>query len=326
MNYRALVCHALADDLSGLRLDTLPSHSPGPDQVLVRVRAAALNYPDLLMTQGRYQFQPELPFVPGLEAAGEVLELGNGVHTLRVGDAVLVHARTGAIAERMLVDAAQTRPMPPGMDFAQAAGFQAASLTAYVALVRRAQLQAGETLLVHGASGGVGMAAVQLGRHLGARVIATGTSEEKLAVVREQGAHETVNLRDGFRDRVKALTDGRGADVVFDPVGGTVFDESLRCIAWGGRLLVVGFASGRFPSAPANLVLIKGIAVIGVRAGEYGRRDPVRGAENLREISRLAREGVFRPYVCARLPLDRAIDAFRMLADRKVLGKVVIEP
>jgi NADPH2:quinone reductase len=324
--YRALVCSALTPDLSGLSIESLPVRTPGPGQVRARVRAASLNFPDLLMTQGGYQFKPELPFVPGLEGAGEVIETGPGVEGFSPGDAIMLHSKTGCFAQEMVLPADGVRRMPAGLDFAQAAGFQAAAVTAYVALVRRGNLQAGETLLVHGASGGVGMAAVQLARHLGATVIATGSSEEKLAVVRANGAHHTLVVGEGFREQVKALTDGRGADVVFDPVGGDVFDESLRCIAWGGRLLVIGFVSSSIPKAPANIVLIKGISVVGVRAGEYGRRDPEKGAENLRAVDRLANEGVFRPHICARLRLDDAIEGLRMLAERRVVGKVVIEP
>ena len=324
--YRALVCSRLSNDLSGLTLEDLPVRAPGPGQVRARVRAASLNFPDLLMTQGGYQFKPELPFVPGLEGAGEVIEVGAGVEELKPGDAIMLHSKTGCLAQEMVLPASSARRMPQGLDFAQAAGFQAGAITAYVSLVRRANLQAGETLLVHGASGGVGMAAVQLGRHLGATVIATGSYESKLEVVRANGAHHTLELRHGFREQVKALTGGHGADVIFDPVGGDVFDESLRCIAWGGRLLVIGFVSGRIPTVPANIVLIKGISVLGVRAGEYGRRDPPKGAENIRAIDRLAGEGVFRPHIGARLRLDQAIDGLRMLAERRVVGKVVIEP
>ncbi|MBL8384617.1 MAG: NADPH:quinone oxidoreductase family protein [Burkholderiales bacterium] len=312
--------------MSGVAVRTLPLPVPGPHQVLVRVRAAALNFPDLLMTQGRYQFKPEMPFVPGLEAAGEVVSVGDGVTHVRPGDAVVAHARCGAIAECMLAAADEVRPMPAGLDFAAAAAFHAAAITAYVALVRRADLQPGETLLVHGASGGVGMATVQLGRHLGARVIATGRSEDKLATVRAHGAHETINLADDLRERVMELTGGRGVDVVMDAVGGDVFDASLRCLGWGGRLLVVGFVGGRIPEVKANYILIKNLSIIGVRAGEYGRRDPARGAENVRAIDRLASAGVFRPHIGVRLPLDRAAEGLAMLARGSVTGKVVIEP
>ena len=325
-SFTALVCESLSDDLSGLALRSLPLAPPGPGQVRVKIRAAALNFPDYLMTQGRYQFKPDLPFVPGLEAAGEVDAIGTGVTDLAPGARVLVHVRCGALAEAIVADADNVRPIPLGMDFAAGAAFHAAAITAYVALVRRARLASGETLLVHGASGGVGMAAVQLGRHLGARVIATGRSDDKLAIVRANGANETVNLSGDLRDEVMKLTDGRGVDVVFDPIGGDVFDASLRCLGWGGRLLVVGFVAGRIPEVKANYILIKNLSIIGVRAGEQGRRDPQEGVENLREIDRLASEGVFAPYVCARLPLSRAVDGLRMLADGSVIGKVVIEP
>jgi NADPH2:quinone reductase len=324
--YRALVCRHLSDDLSGVGMQSLPCVAPGPREVLVRLHAASVNFPDLLMTKGLYQFRPDPPFVLGMEGAGVVAAVGSEVTQFAVGDRVLAHQKTGCYAERIVLPAGSVRPLPSRLDFAQGAAFQAAAVTAYVALVRKGGLASGETLLVHGASGGVGMAAVQLGRHLGARVIATGTSDEKLAVVREQGAHEVINLtREDLRDRVKELTGGRGADVIYDPIGGDVFDASTRCIAWDGRLLVIGFVSGRIPSIAANIPLIKGFSVVGVRAGEYGRRNPEKGAENLRAIDLLAEQGVFRPYIGARFPLERALDALRHIAERKVLGKVVIE-
>lgn len=324
--FRALVCQRLSDDLSGVGMQSLPCTAPGPREVLVHLRAASVNFPDLLMTKGLYQFKPDPPFVLGLEGAGVIGAVGAEVTDFQVGDRVLVNQKTGCYAEQVVLPAASVRRIPPGLDFAQAAAFKAAAVTAYVALVRKGALAAGETLLVHGASGGVGMAAVQLGRHLGARVIATGTSDEKLAIVREQGAHEVINLtREDLRERVKALTDGRGADVIYDPIGGDVFDASTRCIAWDGRLLVIGFVSGRIPTIAANIPLIKGFSVVGVRAGEYGRRDPVKGAENLRAIDLLAEQGVFRPYICARFPLEQSLDALRYIADRKVVGKIVIE-
>jgi len=297
MHHSALVCESLTEDLSGLAIRELTTPAPQTGQVLLRVRAAALNFPDYLMTQGRYQFKPSLPFVPGLEAAGEVIATGEDVLHVKVGDAVVAHARHGAVAGAMLTHAAEVRPVPSGLDWAEAAAFHAAAMTAYVGLVRRAHLQAGETLLVHGASGGVGMACVQLGRHLGARVIATGRSKEKLDVVRAHGADETVNLADDLREQVLKLTEGKGVDVVVDTVGGDVFDASLRCMAWGGRLLVVGFVGGRISEVKANYILIKNLAILGVRAGEYGRRDPLRGAENVREIDRLASAGVFKPHI-----------------------------
>lgn len=325
-SYRALVCRTIADDLSGTAIEVLPSRGPGPGEVLVYVRAAALNFPDLLTTQGKYQYKPELPYVPGMEAAGVVAAVGEGVTRVAVGERVVLKPRTGAFAEQLVLPESQVRAIPGALDFATAASYQAAAITAYVALVRCGRLQAGETLLVHGSSGGVGVAAVQLGKHLGARVIATGSSDEKLEVVRGLGADEVINVnRENLRDRVKALTGDRGADVIYDPVGGDVFDASVRCIAWGGRLLVIGFTSGRIPTIGVNMPLIKGFSVVGVRAGEYGRRNPVHGAENQRAIDELTAEGVFKPHICARLPIERALDGLRMIADRKVVGKIVLE-
>jgi NADPH2:quinone reductase len=323
--YRALVCDQLSGDLSGLSIRDLPIVAPGAGEVAIRVRAAALNFPDLLMSAGGYQLKPPLPFVLGMEGAGEVVEVGEGVTGLAVGDRVSFGARPGSFAERAVVNARAVMPAPPGFDFGQASAWRVTALTAWVALVRRGQLAAGETLLVHGASGGTGVAAVQLGRHLGATVIATGTSDEKLAPLRALGADHLLNLRDGFREQVKALTGGRGADVIYDPVGGDVFDESARCIAWGGRLLVIGFAGGRIPSIDVNMPLIKGFSVVGVRAGEYGRRDPVRGAENERDIERLAAQGVFTPLIGARFPFDQVLEAMRALAQRRHPGKIVLE-
>ncbi|HYN58443.1 MAG TPA: NADPH:quinone oxidoreductase family protein [Rubrivivax sp.] len=343
MTHRAWMCTELSADFSGLRLVQLPA-SPCPSgAVRVRVRAAALNFPDLLMTQGKYQLKPPLPFVVGMECAGEVVELGAGVHTLALGDAVCFGAHGGAFAEELVAPAMDVRPLPHGFSMAEGAAYGVTALTAWVALVRRGMLQPGETLLVHGASGGTGLAAVQLGRHLGATVIATGRSPPKLQAAREHGAHHLVVLDAphrpdaphaiapgqrpcaGMIGRVKALTGGAGADVIFDPVGGDVFDASVHCIAWGGRLLVVGFAGGRIATIGSNLPLIKGFSVVGVRAGEYGRRDPERGLQNRQAVDALAARGLFRPHIGARFAFEQAIDAFRAMADRRVAGKIVLE-
>ena len=234
--------------------------------------------------------------------------------------------KTGAFAEFALLPASSLSLVPDNMGFAEAAAYPAAYLTAYVALVRRANLQPGETLLVHGASGGVGMAAVDVGKLLGATVIATSASDAKLDKVIAHGADYAINVAQGFRDKVKTLTSGRGADVIFDPVGGDVFDESVRCIAFDGRLLVVGFTSGRIPEVKANMPLIKGFSVVGVRAGEYGRRFPERGKENMEAIWKWAAEGKTRPRIHAELPLENWREAYRLLTDREVVGKVVIKP
>ncbi len=327
MENRAWVCHALSDDLSGLRLSPWPLPAVGPQDVRVRVHAAALNFPDLLMTRGLYQHKPPLPFVAGMECAGEVVEAGAAVDWPARGDAVCFGAHGGAFSEALVVPAAALRPLPQGFSMAEGAAYSVAALTAWVSLVRRAALQAGETLLVHGASGGTGLAAVQLGHHLGATVIATGSSMHKLQAATAAGAAHTLWVEPGAKglsDAVKALTGGRGADVIFDPVGGDLFDASVHCTAWGGRLLVVGFASGRIGNVPSNLPLIKGFSVVGVRAGEYGRRDPQRGLQNRQAVETLAATGLFRPHIGARFAFEQAKEAYRAMAERRIAGKIVI--
>jgi NADPH2:quinone reductase len=322
---RALVVERLAADYAGCALKEVASPEPGPGEVRVRVKAAAVNFPDLLMTRGEYQHKPELPFTPGLEMAGEVDAVGAGVERWKAGDAVVGGGR--GFAELAIAPAAALRAKPAAFSFGEAAAYGAAYLTAYVSLVRRAQARAGEWVLVHGSAGGVGLACVDLARALGLKVIAASASDDKLAVIaREYAPDATVNVTGGFRDQVKALTGGAGADIIYDPVGGDVFDESVRCIAFDGRLLVVGFTSGRIPTISVNMPLIKGFSVMGVRAGEYGRRFPERGAENQAAIWRLAEEGKTHPRVHAELPLERWREAFDLLADRKVIGKAVIRP
>lgn len=323
---RALVTESLAADYAGCVLKDIPTPSPGAGEVLVRVKAAGVNFPDLLMTRGEYQMKPPLPFVGGMELAGEIVALGEGVAGLSVNDAVVGGAKLGGFAEFAVLPAAAVRRKPERLDFAQAAAVGAAYLTAYVALVRRARIEPGEWLLVHGAAGGVGLAAVDLAKALGAKVIAASASDAKLKVIAEEYAPDAViNVTGGFREAVKAITGG-GADVIYDPVGGDLFDESTRCIAFDGRLLVVGFTSGRIPTLPVNIPLIKGFSVMGVRAGEYGRRFPDRGREAMEAVWRMAAEGVIHPRVHAELPLDRWREAFDLLADRRVVGKAVIRP
>jgi len=322
---RALVVERLAPDYAGCALTEIDTPTPGPGEARVRVRAAAVNFPDLLMTRGEYQHKPPLPFVPGLEWAGEIDAVGPEVTGWKVGDAVVGGGR--AFAEYALAPAASLRAKPERLSFAQAAAFGAAYLTAYVALVRRARAEPGEWLLVHGAAGGVGLACVDLGKALGLKVIAASASRDKLDVVaRDYEPDAVLHIAGGFREKVKALTGGRGADIIFDPVGGDVFDESVRCIAFDGRLLVIGFTSGRIPTIGVNMPLIKGFSVMGVRAGEYGRQFPERGAENQAAIWRMAEEGRLRPRVHAELPLARWREAFELLASREVIGKAVIRP
>ncbi len=323
----ALVVEDLAPDFAGCAVREVATPTPGPGEVLVRIRAASVNFPDLLMTRGAYQFKPPLPFTPGLDIAGEVAALGEGVTGLQVGDTVVGGARLGGFAEYAVLSAEALKPKPARLSFAEAAAYGAAYLTAYVALVRRTRLEPGEWVLVHGAAGGAGLAAVDLAKALGAKVIAASASDDKLAQVQALYAPDAVvNVSNGFRERVKEITGGHGADVIYDPVGGDVFDESVRCIAFDGRLLVIGFTSGRIPTVSVNMPLIKGFSVMGVRAGEYGRQFPEKGRENGEAIWKMADEGVIRPHVHAELPLDRWREAFELLAQRKVVGKAVIVP
>ena len=263
--------------------------------------------------------------MPGLEAAGEVVEVGSGVTGAKVGDRVISQHRPGAFQELHRLKPAALWPTPKGMDFAAAAAFRSGAMTAYHALVDRGRLVEGETVLVHGAAGGVGMAAVKLAKALGATVIATGARPEKLAAVEAAGADHTLSSEPGFRDSVKALTGGRGVDLVYDPVGGDVFDESVRCLAWEGRIIVVGFVSGRAALAKTNHLLIKGASVIGIRAGEGARRNPARGRRARSAILKLAETGALDPHISHRFPLVDVADAFRAVEAREVIGKAVLE-
>ena len=322
----ALRVAALAADYGGCAVAAVAVPRPGANEVLVRVRAASLGFPDLLMTRGEYQAKPALPFTPGGDMAGEVVAVGDGVTGMAVGDAVVGGGLGGAFAQFSVYPAAALRPKPGNLLFAHAAAVGSAYLTAYVALVRRAQVQPGEWVLVHGAGGGVGLAAVDLAQALGCRVVAASASAAKRAVIAADYAPDAViDSAPGFRDAVKAITGG-GADVIFDPVGGDVFDESTRCVAFDGRLLVIGFTSGRIATLATNIALIKGFSVVGVRAGEYGRRWPDRGAENLDAVWALAAAGAIRPRVHATYPLDRWRDAFDAMAGREIVGRAVIVP
>jgi NADPH2:quinone reductase len=323
---RALVVERLAPDYAGCVVKEIPTPEPGPGEVRIRVRAAAVNFPDLMQTRGEHQHKPPVPFVGGMELAGEVDALGEGVTGFAVGDAVVSGGR-GGFAEHAVLPAATLRRKPATLSFSQAAGYPVAYLTAYVAFARVGLVQPGEWVLVHGAAGGVGLAAVDFAKVLGAKVIAASASDDKLAVIRiEYSPDATVNVTGGFRERVKEITGGRGADVIYDPVGGDVFDESIRCIAFGGRILSIGFTSGRLPTLPVNIALIKGFSVHGVRAGEYGRQNPEKGRENTEAIWKLAEEGKVRPRVDAEYPLDQWREAFETLATRKVVGKTIIRP
>ena len=320
---KAVLVTALSPDLSGVALAEVEQPR---GEVVVRMRAASLNYPDLLMTRGDYQFKPEPPFIAGLEMAGEVVEAAPG-SGFAVGDRVRGGAKTGAFAEYVALPASALRHVPEGMDFPAAAAMGAAYHTAYVALVEIGGLQPGQTVLVHGASGGVGLAACDLARALGARVIAASHREDKLEMLRAVARPDAAILNTGrFREDIARMTDGRLCDLVFDPVGGDVFDESTRCVTFGGKLLVIGFVSGRIPEIAVNIPLIKGFSVVGIRAGEYARRFPERGEHVARAIDTLASEGRIAPHVDCTLPLTSWREAFERMERGDIVGKLVLEP
>ena len=320
---KAVVCRELGPP-ENLRLESFASVPLAPGQVRVAIRAAGINFPDILMAAGEYQLKPELPFTPGMEAAGDVVEVDGAVKGVETGEMVIVKMRHGAYCDEAVVSPAQLSPLPKGFDYAEGATFLAAHGTAYHALIDRGQLQVGEVMLVHGAGGGVGLAAVEIGKLIGATVIAAASSEQKLGVAKARGAdHLVLYQREPFRDAVKRITDGRGVDVVYDPVGGEIFENSLRCIAWGARLLVIGFTGG-IGLARTNLLLLKGASVLGVRAGEAVRKNPALGEARLRKLVEWAEAGKIRPHVSHRLPLDDYARAMRLLIDRKAIGRVAL--
>src|SRR5438270_10077586 len=319
---RGVVCRELGPPES-LRLETFSSPPLAAGQVRVAIRAAGINFPDILMAAGEYQLKPPLPFTPGVEAAGDVVEV-NAAEGVAVGDKVIVKMRHGAYCDEAIATPAQLVRLPSTFDYAEGATFLAGHGTAYHALIDRGQLQPAEVLLVHGAGGGVGLAAVEMGKMLGATVIAAASSEEKLAIAKARGAdHLVLYAREPFRDAVKRITDGKGADVVFDPVGGEIFENSMRCINWGARLLVIGFTGG-IGLAKTNLLMIKGASVLGVRAGEAVRKNPALGESRLKALLQWAEEGKLRPNVSHRLPLEEFAKAMRLLIDRKAIGRVAL--
>ncbi|QYJ06321.1 NADPH:quinone oxidoreductase family protein [Qipengyuania flava] len=320
---KALLVRELSPDLSGVALTEIDKPE---GEVMVRVRAASLNYPDLLMTQGKYQFKPEPPFVSGLEMAGEVVSAPEG-SGFSPGDRVRGGAKTGAFAEYVALPAAALRAMPDSMSFPTAAAMGAAYHTAYVALVEIGGLKAGQSVLVHGASGGVGLAACDLAKALGAKVIAATHREDKIEPLKAIAGPDAVILNTGrFREEVSQLTDGRLCDLVYDPVGGDVFDESTRCVTFGGKLLVIGFVAGRIPTIAVNIPLMKGFSVVGARAGEYVRRFPARGPVIAEAVDALVTEGRIAPHIDRTLPLADWCEAFEAMARGEIIGKIVLEP
>ena len=323
---KAIRCHGWCDP-EFLVLDDIAPPPLQPDHVRIRVRAAGLNFADTLMIAGRYQVRPKLPFVPGLEAAGEVIETGAAVTHVGVGQRVVGYCRSGgAYGEEAVVHGAATIAIPDQMDFVTAAAFPIAYGTAHYALRHRAELKRGETLLVLGAAGGVGLAAVEIGKQSGARVIAAAGSPEKLAVAKAHGADDLIEYRsESIRDRVRELTDGRGADVVFDPVGGDAFDQAFRAVNFSARLLVIGFAGGRIQSVPANYVLVKGVSIVGIVWGAQWERDPHLITDSLGEMLRWWETGRLHPVVAKTFPLAEAGTAMTELLSRRYAGKLVLE-
>ena len=317
---KAVFCEAFGDPDDIVVREIDPPPPPGPNQIAVALAARGVSFSDLVTIRGEYQVKPELPFIVGGEGAGRVTAVGDGVTEFAAGDSVLV---PGGCVEHVVVDAARAALVPPGADLEAAASFRSNYHTAYYAM-QRANLQAGETLLVHGAAGGVGLAAVDIGKLYGARVIGTASTDAKLDVVRQMGADHGVNYADGFRDQVKELTGGRGADVIYDPVGGDVFDESMRCIAPFGRILIVGFTSGRAALAKTNHLLVKDASVIGFTIGALAKHDPAWAARNGRVLLDWLGSGRISPHISHRVPLEETREAFRLMSAREVVGKVIV--
>jgi NADPH2:quinone reductase len=309
-----------------LVLEDIDDPIAGDDEAIVEVYAASLNFPDGLQIQGKYKYQPPMPFSPGSEVGGIIKSLGGGLEGFAVGDRVMATTTIGGLAEQVAVKAEGLRKIPASMDFKTAASFAMVYTTSYYALKQRAQLQAGETLLVLGASGGVGLAAVELGKLMGAKVIAAASTVEKLDFVSQLKPDELLNYADGeLKEKVKVLTAGKGADVIYDPVGGDLFDQSCRCINWNGRLLVIGFTSGRIPAYKANLALLKGASMVGVFLGRFRKEEPAEYERNFAELLSLYDEGTLRPIVTQSYPFSNYVDAFNVFTERRVMGKVTLE-
>jgi len=322
---RAVICRAWGE-IESLTIDDVPAPTPGPGQLLIDVKATGINFADSLMVAGRYQTRPPLPFSPGLEAAGVVASCGTGVTRVAPGDRVMAILAYGGLAEMALADEVETFPVPDGMSFEEAGAFPIAYISSHVAIRWQGRLQAGEALLVLGAAGGVGLTAVEIGKAMGARVIAAASTAEKLDVARERGADETINYAtDNLTDRVMALTDGKGADVCFDPVGGALFDAALSSLGWGGRFLLVGFVGG-VPQIPANRLLVKNRAALGSSLRYFRWHAPDKLARTVVELLEWYREGKLRPCITHRLPLERSVEAIRLLTERKAHGKIIVVP
>ena len=322
---KAIVCKSYGPP-ENLVLEDIDDPVASGNEAIVKVYSASLNFPDGLQIQGKYQFQPPMPFTPGSEVGGIITSVGAGLQGFSVGDRVMATPGIGGLAEQVAVKADGLRKIPDSMDFKTAAGFAMIYTTSYYALKQRAQLKPDETLLVLGASGGVGLAAVELGKVMGARVIAAASSDEKLEFVNRLHPDALLNYSDGeLKERVKDLTKGRGADVIYDPVGGDLFDQSCRCINWNGRLLVIGFASGRIPEYKANLALLKGASMVGVFLGRFRKEEPEEYENNFAELLQMYDEGKLKPIVTESFAMSDFVDAFNVFTERKVMGKVTLE-
>ena len=323
---KALLCRTLSG-IDDLRVEEVPAPQPGAGEVLIDVAAAGVNFPDVLIVQGKYQFKASLPFTPGSELAGTVRAMGEGVSHVKAGDRVLAIVQHGAFAQRAVARAERVMALPPGVDLERAAAMMFTYGTSYHALKDRAQLAKGETLLVLGAAGGVGLAAVELGKLMGARVVAAASTEEKLAVCREHGADETIDYsREDLREGVKRVAGPGGVDVVYDPVGGAYAEPAIRSLAWKGRFLVVGFAAGDIPRIPLNLTLLKGSSIVGVFWGAFMEKEPKLARDNARQLMEWLASGAIKPHISARYPLDRGVEALREVAERRAKGKVIVVP
>lgn len=323
---KAVVCKAWGLPET-LVIENLPDLSPADNEVVIDIMAAGVNFPDVLIIQNKYQFKPALPFIPGNELAGVVRTVGAGVSQFKAGDRVFAFAPQGAFAQQIAVPAESVLPMADGMDFDTAAAITLTYGTSHHAVVDRAQLKAGETMLVLGAAGGVGLAAIEIGKALGARIIAAASTDEKLAVCKDHGADVLINYStEDLREAIKAATNGKGPDVVYDPVGGSYTEPAFRSIAWRGRYLVIGFANGEIPKIPLNLPLLKGASLVGVFWGEYVKREPANNGAGMQELMRWLKEGKIRPHISARYSLAETPQALMDMASRKVTGKIVIQP
>ncbi len=322
---KAILCNAFGN-IDSLAFGEIEVGQPAAGQILIKIKACGVNFPDTLMIQGKYQFKPAFPFSPGGEVAGVVEAIGEGVKHLKVGDKVFSLTGHGGFAEKVIAEASKTFPMPPEMDFVTAASTMYTYGTSYHALKDRARLKAGETLLVLGAAGGVGLAAVQLAKLMGAKVIAAASSSEKLAVCQQLGADEIINYEtEDIKEKIKTLTNGKGVDVVYDAVGDRYAEPSIRSLAWKGRYLVVGFAAGEIPKIPLNLALLKGASIVGVFWGLFAQNEPMNSMQNFVEILGFIKEGKLKQHIHKIYPLSIATQALQDLADRKVIGKCVID-